>query len=183
MNNRYAAEDFGNEEDIYVGGTLVLRTRPAFERMRAIQMAPLLQKHGVQFVPHPYDYKYPVKDPWVPCYLNAGETALKEGLIYCEGLMLLNTQDKGVQSLAHGWCCKPNGMIVDPTCPKYQNTDMIRYLGIPFKTEYLKWWFDQVGYYGMLDGHHQYAPMGVYHDDPAKFVQSIAPEVCDENQS
>lgn len=173
---RYAPEDFGREQDIYVGDRLVLRIRPEFEKFRAKQMSPLLDRHAMKFEPSPYDSTYPHKDPQGVCYNNAAETALQHNLIYCEGLMLFLTPTGEVMPLSHGWCCKPDGTIVDSTCPKYQNTNMIRYIGIPIKREYLLWWYEQTGYYGLLDGHHQYAPMGVYHDDPAHFVQLIAKE-------
>lgn len=78
---------------------------------------------------------HPCPEAWArgaprECYRNAGTLALAHPeLTYVEGVAT------SFIPTAHAWCVTPDGQVVDPT---WANPGQCAYLGIPFKTEFLK---------------------------------------------
>lgn len=146
--------NFSRYEDIQVLDNVILRIDMECELSRMRAYEPLLGEWGTQFK---HDKKYPVKYlPYVSdmerCYDVAFDLACKEGLVYCEGVVLFMTKHGLVYPLGHGWCCTRDGDVIDPTMWMYQTNPRMEYLGIPIKKEIMADWFKQVGYTGILDG-------------------------------
>lgn len=156
-----------------VTDTLILSVLVDVEIFRAKRAMMLLKNIGMTFSHPVFNTDYTPLNPNVRCYDNAYEMATEQGLIYCEGLMLLRAQDGGVFPLSHGWCCDEYGTVVDPTCAKYQHIEEVSYLGIPFKRQYVDDWLEVTGYHGILDGHEQGLEIGAHYDDPAFYVQPL----------
>lgn len=144
---------------------LVVCVDPRFEAMRLHRMAPLLQRFANVFKKRDFPYRYPHKSLNEVCFNAAAElrNAHQPELTYCEGIALFNTA-LGPCALAHGWCCDKLGFVVDPTMHAWQNTPEVTYFGIAIDYEYHCWWQREVGYWGVLDGHHSGEAIGVYHD-------------------
>lgn len=156
-------------QPIHITDKLVLLVDLEHEAYRANLMRPLLLAHGYIMKAIPFDDRYPRLDPYDRCYDNAVQVAKTCGLVYCEGLLLMQTR-KGLMGIAHGWCCDQKGVVIDPTCHSYQHIPEVRHYGIKFNQAYVDWWYKETGYHGLLDGHVDGLPIGVYHDDPGKYL-------------
>ena len=157
---------------IKVTDKVILSVHVEVEIFRANRARVLLENIGMTFDHPVFNTDYTPLDPNVRCYDNAYQMATEQGLIYCEGLMLLRLRD-GVFPLSHGWCCDEYGTVIDPTCANYQHIDEVSYIGVPFKQEYVDDWFDFTGYHGVLDGHEHGLEVGVHYDDPAIYMQKL----------
>lgn len=157
---------------IKVTNKVILSVDVEVEIFRAKRAMSLLEKIGMKFNNPVFNTDYTPLDPSVRCYNNAYQMATEQGLIYCEGLMLLRLRD-GVFPLSHGWCCDVYGDIIDPTCANYQHIEEVSYIGVAFKRQYVDDWFDFTNYHGMLDGHEHGLEIGVHYDDPAIYMQKL----------
>lgn len=160
---------------VQVTDTLVLHIDPEFEVRRVQFMARMLLAHGQHFPRVKFDDKYPKLAPDGRCYDNAMEVVQQYPgeLIYCEGTMVFDT-GRGLFAMPHGWCCTPDGQVVDPTCWKLQNDPKVLYLGIPFQLEYAQHWKRLYGFHGMLDGHPTlHDSVGVYVDQPTQWKKAL----------
>lgn len=165
---------------IEVSPSIKLYLNPEFELRRAAFMSPLIQQHGLGFKKAPFDDRFPRLDERGVCYANAAQlaTAYPDLLTYCEGLMLFKLPDGRVFPLPHGWCCTRSGHVVDPTCSRRQMEPEVLYVGLPVYVGYLTRWKALTGYWGLLDGHHEYGKrVGIYRDHPAKWLQLLAEEL------
>lgn len=93
------------------------------------------------------------------CYRNAGTLALAHPeLTYVEGVAT------SFIPTAHAWCVTPAGQVVDPT---WANPGQCAYLGIPFKTEFLKRRLVDTEVWGIIGEH---IPPEVHAADPSIFL-------------
>lgn len=171
--NIYKLTDFGEVRTTFIRENILLHTVPEFELHRVRQSQSLLMNVGMEFKPSEYPRNIPLKPKDGVCYINAAETAIACDLVYCEGFMIFKDLSGCSHFLGHGWCCTSEGHIVDPTCPRYQNRDFIKYMGVPIKKSYLLAWYEYTGYYSMLDGHHQGLPVGIHYDHPHLFREIL----------
>lgn len=167
---------FEGEAQLYVvSPTFKVKVNLAFERARARFMLPLLVRYGVIFKKAEFDLAYPHFGPQDICFTQAAKVSLAaHELTYCEGLMLVQLPSGEVIPMVHAWCCKPDGTVVDPTCYLHQSAAEVTYIGVPVYRGYLARWHQLTGYFGLLDGHHEYGKrVGVYCDHPAKWLQHL----------
>lgn len=130
---------------------LIIQADLEVERLRE----DLYRKHmgdlARTFTKQPYPgYPNPSGNP--RCFDTAFAMAKAYGLIYCEGLMVFDT-DGGVVTMGHAWCCDRSGKVIDATSPKYQNHERVSYFGVPIRLSYAEKWHQQMGWHGLLDGY------------------------------
>lgn len=152
--------------NLLIDETTVLQVCPDYEHRRVKFMAEFLKKNGHAFRGIPFDTKFPFMGVGGRCYDQAMQLVSMTGLIYCEGVMMVDlANDQGVFPMPHAWCCKPDGAVVDPTTPQLQDHPRIVYFGVPFRHAYVLNWWKQWGFNGLLDGHPEYGDqIGVYAD-------------------
>jgi hypothetical protein len=75
------------------------------------------------------------------CFRNASLLALESDYIYVEGYAF------NLIATHHAWCIDKQGNVVDPTWGEIGK----EYLGIPFKTDFLRKYLVKSGYYGIFD--------------------------------
>lgn len=106
--------------------------------------ARFLLEHGQPWRAQPLPENIPrgeVKD----CYRNAALLTLDHpGLKYVEGLATPQLLPFPVE---HAWCVDQKGRVIDPTWDKPEESE---YFGIVFRTEFLRKFLQEVGYYGLL---------------------------------
>lgn len=165
-----------NLTPIQIDGTTIVSINLDLELERAERMRPLLMKHGHVFETSPFDYrKYTPTSETMRCYDAAVKMAKNMGLVYVEGVVIVSV---GVSSFpyCHGWCCTPEGEIVDPTMARHQHKNVLHYVGVPIRLEYVEAQFKETGYYGLLDGRHDGAKLGIYYDDSSKWFDGTIEE-------
>lgn len=145
---------------------VILLVDEELEVLRIRKSAKVVLTHGRPGVPGPYDYSYPSYAPGVRCFDAAYQVAQECGLLYVEGVLQIN----GKHHMLHGWCETEDGHVLDPINHKIQHKGLIKYFGVRFNLKYAEWWFNTVGYHGMLDGHVAGLPIGIYHDAPEKWL-------------
>ncbi|MGI5337708.1 hypothetical protein ACQEVS_10065 [Streptomyces sp. CA-181903] len=100
------------------------------------------------------------------CYANAARYALehhsREGVIYVEGFASSDVFG-GHLPLAHAWCVRPDGTVIDPTW-----VDGLAYVGIPFAETRL-WPVDG---FGLLDYHKRLLPL-LHHGIPEQVLADV----------
>lgn len=107
---------------------------------------------------------HPCPEAWArgaprECYRNAGTLALAHPeLTYVEGVAT------SFIPTAHAWCVTPDGQVVDPT---WANPGQCAYLGIPFKTSFLKRRLVDTEVWGIIGEH---IPPEVHAVDPSLFL-------------
>lgn len=82
------------------------------------------------------------------CFGNAGYLVAKnpERYIYCEGYAI---SDKLPIAIHHGWVFDTHtGMAIDPT---WNLEREVCYIGIPFATKFVRYCYQEFGYYSLLD--------------------------------
>lgn len=156
-----------------VTDSVILSIHPEVEIFRANRAIKLLNNVGMMFEHSTFADEYTPMNPMARCYDNAAEFARKYGLIYCEGLMLLEIGAMGKFPLSHGWCCDQYGNVIDPTCSRYQHIKEVQYFGVPIQRGYADNWYEMTGYHGMLDGHQHGMEIGLYYEDPKNFLEPL----------
>lgn len=145
---------------------VVLLVNAELEAARLRQSTKILLMHGRSGEAGHYDYRYPSYAPGVRCFDAAYHVAKTCGLLYVEGVL----QIRGEHHMMHGWCETEDGHVFDPINHKIQHKGLIQYFGVRFQLDYAEWWFNTVGYHGMLDGHVDGLPIGIHHDAPEKWL-------------
>lgn len=168
---RKSVEHYGPQhepQEIYIGGGVLMRVCVEYEKRRFSFMAEILRQHGQAFQKNGFDYdSYPFGGSGA-CYDAAAQIANAfPDTIYCEGIILAY---KDEIPMPHAWCVTKDGKLIDPAGHRSQNSPMIGYFGIKFKTEYVNQWYEKYGFYGMLDGHPDYGDtVGVYVDPESEW--------------
>lgn len=160
--------------DLKMSPTLVLRVCPEFENRRIRFMEGILRQHGRLFpkAPFPYD-RYPPASFTGRCYDQAAELSVSHGLTYCEGVLFM-LSPSGMFGLPHGWCCTPEGVVVDPTLHKLQGGVQLSFVGIPLTRAFVSRWHRTYGYHGCLDGHPELGDsVGVYAEHPSVWRENL----------
>jgi hypothetical protein len=68
------------------------------------------------------------------CYYNSFKLAIsREGLIYCEGFVVLDLGKGTAADIEHGWCVTTDGKVIDVTLAK----PGLSYFGVTFSPEEL----------------------------------------------
>lgn len=94
------------------------------------------------------------------CFRNAGLLALSNPeLTYVEGVAVAHAIPT-----AHAWCVTPEGIVVDPT---WANPEEAAYIGIPFKTAFLKRRLADTEGWGIIGEH---IPPAVHAASPSSFL-------------
>lgn len=163
--------DESKKQTIRIAPNMVLKIDPEYEEMRQKLSTRLIQPYGRYFRNLPVMQGLCPQMPPGECYDNAMQVAIAFGLIYCEGLMVFDHPGYKTHRMPHAWCVDTDGRVLDPTCLHVQHQSHIKYLGIPFKTEYAMDWYEKTGFHGMLDGHPELGDsVGVYKDDPSLWL-------------
>lgn len=123
-----------------------------YERKRLEGASSLLRDFGVKF-PHPVPGLGGMENG--ACFQNATKLAGVKGLVYCEGFVSGEDIHTGEAVLAmHAWAYDPAlGVTIDPTGSFYAVPAHAVYVGIPFRTVYVKSVTFAQQYYGFLSGH------------------------------
>lgn len=160
--------------NIRVTDKLVLSVHVEVELYRAANMYEFLKEHSVPFNKCEFNDEFIRMSPTGRCYDNAVNLVemFPKQLTYCEGIMRFKTPN-GIFPLAHGWCCDRDGNIVDPTCSGYQNADVVDYLGVTFRQDYVRKWEKDVGYNGILDGDFNGVRPGVFVENKSLWYQQL----------
>lgn len=153
-----------------LGGAVQLAIDLDMEIHRAEVFRPLLLSHGGRFRNFEFDYSVTPQPGTIRCFDAAYQaayeaTACGDDLIYCEGLVFFVGPDT-IVPMAHGWCCRPDGRVVDPTLWKYQGDFRVNYFGVPIRLDYMRRWHSQVGYFGVMDGYQDGHPSPLFSDSP-----------------
>lgn len=136
----YAVDFNAGLEWVRVGPRRLVQINRQLELLRYERMAPLIGQHGHSFHPHPFpeDSVFPMLEG-ERCYDAAFQVASEFGLIYCEGVLVIWDDASGAfMTLAHGWCCTPNGKLIDPVG--------WRHLGAPLSLDDLAALAQSLGY-------------------------------------
>lgn len=155
-------------QNFEVAAGVILRIDPFLERMRLVKSLDLMACFGRSFNNQEFPYgEFQHRSVGDRCFDAAFDLAESSGLGYVEGFV---TFKGSYLCLMHGWCCDDERNVIDPTLHRLQHRGELTYIGIRFNQEYARWWKGEVGYHGMLDGHVDGLPIGVYHDSPEKFL-------------
>lgn len=106
------------------------------------------------------------------CFDTAFAMASAHDLIYCEGLIVFDTEH-GPLPMGHGFNCTRDGFVVDATSVKYQNDPRVHFWGVPIKFDYAQAWHDEVGWHGILDGYGDGTLGRIYTDPVSAWMEKV----------
>jgi len=152
-------------QDIHVFDRVFLRLDLEMEIVRGELYYPLIKKFGLTFKQSVHDGETPTFLGSHRCFDAAFGVASKFDLLYCEGLAIFQSPN-GFIPIAHGFCCSRDGVVIDPTMPKYQGDTRVVYKGVPLKKDYVAAMAATTGFIGVLDGYPDGAMSPVFSDPP-----------------
>lgn len=158
---------------LYLPDNMVVSLDPELESKRYRLFQPLLRDYGHMRKAAPFNDHFSRMNPLDQCYDNAIKMARYFGVIYCEGVVVIE-HDGFHYSLAHGWCASStDGAIIDPTLSNVQHRSELTYYGLGIRLDYADAWKKKAGYYGCLDGYPDGRKEGIHYDSAALWHHPI----------